>query len=371
MGEALERPAPNAALRIEPPRSILVVRALQLGDLLCAVPALRALRAAFPAACITLAGLPWAREFAARFERYVDAFIEFPGLPGLPERACEVEKVPQFIAEVRSRRFDLALQMHGSGQLLNPLVALLGARQCAGYCGEGACCPDPDRFLPWREDAHEILRYLELLRELGLPASDPRLEFPLSAEDRAERARLAAIHGLERGRYVCLHPGSQLPSRRWPARRFAAVGDRLAADGYRVVITGTAAESTLTEEVAARMHHIAVDMTGATTLGALAALVEHAALVVCNDTGISHIAAAMKTPSVVVCCGSDFRRWAPLDRERHRVLYHPVACRPCACRVCPIGHPCANGTEADRVIAEAQRMLATFSNFDASQACVG
>jgi ADP-heptose:LPS heptosyltransferase len=80
--------------------------------------------------------------------------------------------------------------------------------------------------------------------------------------------------------------------------------------------------------------------------------------VVANDTGISHIAAAMRTPSVIVASGSDVQRWAPLDRELHRVLHHDTACRPCAHAVCPIGHPCALGVSAEEVVQEARSRVA-------------
>ncbi|MET0857777.1 MAG: glycosyltransferase family 9 protein [Telluria sp.] len=339
-------PPPPGALR-----RIAVFRALQLGDMLCVVPALRALRRAAPGAIITLVGLPWAREFADRFRHYLDGFMAFPGFPGLPERTADVAALPRFLVDARIRRFDLAIQLHGSGALSNPIVALLGARRHAGFYAAGGWCPDPALCFPWGEPEHEVLRYLRLMRQLGCGDGDAALEFPFDDADRVAMRALAPLP--PGGRYVCLHAGARLPSRRWPAARFAQVADGLAARGWQVVLTGGVQERAIAAEVLDRMTASALDLSGRTTLGALALLVSRAGLLVSNDTAVSHLAAASGTPSVIVSSGADPVRWAPLDHGRHRVLAAPAACRPCAFETCPIGHPCALGVSAAQVLEAA------------------
>jgi ADP-heptose:LPS heptosyltransferase len=331
---------------------IAILRALQLGDLLCAVPALRALRVEFPTARITLVGLPWAREFVARFRRYLFDFLEFPGFPGLSERRASEGAIAGFFEQVQARKYDLVLQMHGSGEITNGIALVMGGRHTAGFYR--SVCPDRQRFLPWRDEEHEVLRYLRLLAHLGIEARGEALEFPLGDADWRDWDAL----GLERGGYAVVHAGSQLASRRWPPQRFAEVADALAAGGLQVVLTGTAREFDLTRQVRNFMRAPALDLAGLTSLGGLGVLVARARLVVANDTGVSHIAAALRTPSVIVASGSDPRRWAPLDHRRHHVLHYAVPCRPCVHAVCPIGHPCALGIEAGQVIDEARKLAA-------------
>jgi ADP-heptose:LPS heptosyltransferase len=139
--------------------------------------------------------------------------------------------------------------------------------------------------------------------------------------------------------------------------RFAQVGEALAGAGWAVVVTGAAEEAELAASLARCMRAPVLDFAGRTSLGGLAQLIARAALIVCNDTGVSHVAAAVGTPSVVVCCGADPERWAPLDRARHRVLYHPVDCRPCMHSICPVGHGCALGVEVGAVVDEAMALL--------------
>jgi ADP-heptose:LPS heptosyltransferase len=295
-------------------RQIAIVRALPgLGDLLCAVPAFRSLRTAFPQAHITLIGLPWARSFVERFSHYLDDLLEFPGYPGIPEVPFSVRELPKFLQSVHEQYFDLALQMHGNGSVINSFTALLGARIHAGFYLPGYYCPDRNYFLPYPDDEPEIYRHLRLMEFLGIPLQGEELEFPLQNEDFASMQQI-------QDRYVCLHPGASLPEKRWALENFAVVADAIATRGFQIVLTGTTSETSLTQALAEMMHCKPIDLAGKTSLGAMAALLSRASLVVCNDTGISHLAAALQVKSVVIFTNSSLHRWAPLNRKIHRSL---------------------------------------------------
>lgn len=304
------------------PKSIAIFRALQLGDMLCATPALRALRAACPHARITLIGLPWAEVLVDRYPRYLDDFIAFPGFPGMPEQVADTAAYPGFLADVRGRGFDLAIQMHGDGRITNGLVREFGAGCTAGF--EAAPGSGADGFLPYPEHGAEIHRLLALTDFLGAPAQGDHLEFPLNTSDDAELLDSGIASSLAPGRYICLHPGARSEARRWPPERFAAVGDRLyEAHRLPLVLTGSHFETELTAAVRKAMRAPAIDAAAPISAGALAALLSGARLLVCNDTGVAHIAAALQLPSVIVFRASEISRWAPLDRTLHRPVWAP------------------------------------------------
>jgi ADP-heptose:LPS heptosyltransferase len=304
--------------RTETPSRVQVLRALQLGDLLVAVPAFRAMRRAWPDARIELIGLPWARALVERLPAYVDELVEFPGWPGVPERDVNPTRAAAFLAAANERPADLAIQLHGSGLITNTFVALLGARRSAGRYVPGALVPDAETFVRFDERVSERRGLFDVLGAIGVPPAGDELEVLVLDEDREEVAR-GPTGALERRAYAIVHPGSSTPSRRWPAERFAAVGDAI-AERLPVVVTGTGPERDAVDATIGAMRRPALDLAGRTTLGALFALVEGAGLVVSNDTGVAHVADAVGTPSVVVFTVADPARWAPIDRELHRVV---------------------------------------------------
>jgi ADP-heptose:LPS heptosyltransferase len=343
-------------------RRIAVIRALHLGDLLLAVPALRAIRRGFPMAEITLIGLRWSAEFARRFHQYVDRWREFPGYPGLLEVDVDPERTREFLKAERRYGYDLVLALHGSGPASNQFAVDLQGRHTVGFYVD----TPPNGFsfgAPYPISLHEIRRNLALVRLLGVADEDVRLEFPaLPSDDQCLRDALPP-EGLSGNPIVVLHPGAHSPARRWPVERFAAVGDALATRfGATIVITGGPGETPIAAALADRMRSRPINLAERTPLGGLAALLRHADLVIANDTGPAHLAVALDRPSVTIFGPADRARWAPLDATRHRTAYQSVACTPCPHWDCPIDHRCLRWLEPAQVLSLAEELLRSASS---------
>lgn len=291
-----------------------VFRALHLGDMLCAIPALRALRRHCPDAHITLIGLPWAQEIVTRFPQYLDDFLPFPGHPQLPERPATETGYRQFV-ESFPRDFEWLIQLHGDGRVTNGLVSQWPTEFVAGFVPNGQPIPSPS----WCHypDGHEIDRLLRLMRVLGASGSSS-LEFPVTTEDFKALARVAALRSVADSPYVVVHAGGRRSENRLPVSFFEEIV-RFLATRALVVLTGTSEERDLTHALAQSIPGV-IDVAGMTTIGTLAALLSCARLVITNDTGPSHLCAALCVPSLVMVSGSDPVRWGPQNGSRHHTV---------------------------------------------------
>jgi ADP-heptose:LPS heptosyltransferase len=287
-------------------KKIAVFRALQLGDMICIIPAMRALRTAYPDAEITLLGLPWAAGFVNRFPKYFDHFIYFPGYPGLPEQPYDETAFEAFLHRVQDEQFDLLLQMQGNGTIVNPLMFKFNAKYVAGFHNKDSHVDSPF-FTEYPNQGHEIKRWLKLMKHLGIPEMGTQPEFPVMQEDYEELDSLELP--LTYKKYVCVHPGSRGVHRQWPPEYFALLADYCADNGFTPVITGTESERPITSELRKYMRNEAIDLTGKTSLGALAALLQDCAFIISNCTGVAHIAAALKIPGIVISMDGEPGRW--------------------------------------------------------------
>lgn len=273
--------------------AVLALRALGLGDLLTAVPALRGLARAYPAHRLLLAA-----------PGPLAPLAELVGWQLVP--VGELEPLPAGLHGA-----DVAVNLHGRGPQSHRLLQAAGPGRALWF--EHPQVPDSRGCPGWRPGEHEVRRWCRLLREFGVAANPADLRLhppPGPAPGPSAGATL-------------IHPGAASPARRWPAGHFAAVARAEAVAGRRVVITGSRAEVPLAFEVAARagLPDDAV-LAGSTDLAALARAVAAAERVVCGDTGVAHLATAFGTPSVLLFGPTSPAEWGPPpDCPRHRVLW--------------------------------------------------
>lgn len=283
------------------PRPRLVaLRALGLGDLLTAVPALRGLRAGFPDHEIMLT-LPHApAPLTALLDDAVDTVVDV-------DFRHAVGALP---ADLRDA--DVAVNLHGRGPQSHAALAALAPRRLLAYA-------DPDHAPDgptWEDDEHERVRWCRLLTHHGIAADpgDLLLEPPLPPVGDVDVARFAAA--------TLIHPGAASAARRWPVERWAAVARHERGRGRDVVVTGGPDEGGLADAVARFAGVDAANvLAGRTSVVVLAALVAAAGRVVCGDTGVAHLASAFSTPSVVLFGPTAPARWGPPPSPRHVALW--------------------------------------------------
>ncbi|MFN8074575.1 MAG: glycosyltransferase family 9 protein [Kineosporiaceae bacterium] len=268
--------------------TLLVLRALNLGDLLVTVPALRALRRRFPDHRLVLATNPRLQPIVDRIGG-VDALLPQRGLTPPGVRAPEIAVDLHHVAPESYR----ALAATSPGRL----VAFTDPR--TGHDGPAT-----------REGEHERRRWLRLVEELG-------------AEGDPDDVLLATRMPADAVPPTIVHPGAAWGSKRWPADRFAVVVRELAVQGHHVVLTGSAEEAPVTAAVAAAAGlPPESDLAGRTSLPELLDLVAAARLVVSNDTGIAHLATAFARPSVTLFGPASPRLWGPPEHARHVAIWH-------------------------------------------------
>jgi ADP-heptose:LPS heptosyltransferase len=361
--------APGLLRRLPgPPRKVALLRASRIGDFLCAVPAFRALRAALPEAEIAIITLPLLCELALR-SPYLDRVIPFPGFPGIAEQFFDARRCLGFLQAVQAERFDLAIQMQGSGVHSNPFTLLLGARATAGFVRAGEGAGRLDAALPYPERGHEVSRPLALAAFLGAPARGTATEFPLWPADHAAAETLLREAAPP---LIGLHPSARDAARRWPPERFAATGAALLRrHGGTLVLLGDAeAHATaraLRAALPADLARRCRDLTGATTLPVLGAVIARLAALVTNDSGPAHIAYALGAPTITIFGGSNPEAYGPPHAGPFRVVLRDVPCRPAGslpCASCAYDHRCLTGVAVADVLAAAEEVIGSAGTYN-------
>jgi ADP-heptose:LPS heptosyltransferase len=340
------------------PRRICVYRNGQVGDTLCAVPAMFAIRRAYPDAHLTLLTTPVLRSLPSAKD-----ILE--GAAWIDEISVyykdEIDTLPksfQFVRALRRRRFDvwieLPIEVTGPWRLIRNMLAarLAGARWGCGWRvsfldlavqAQAECRTFPN----------EVERLMELLHRYGLD-SGGEVAFPLP-DGSAQEQRVDALlreHALDdSSRLVAIAPSAKREPNRWPSERFAQTGKHLVALGYQVLVLAGRGDAELCEEVVRRIGFGSLSLAGKTSIGESCELLRRCELLICNDSGVQHMAAAVGTPCISIFSARDMPgKWSPYGRE-HVVLRKSVECHTCFTEKCPRGNLCINMVTVEETIA--------------------
>lgn len=320
-------------LRPDQVRRIAVLRPNAVGDFVFALPALHALKHAYPDAELVFLGKAWHAAFLEGRPGPIDRVVVMPPVPGVGaplDEPVDEQAVERFVARMRGEAFDIVLQMYGGGRYANPFVTRLGAGLAVGARADDA--PALDRWVAHVEPANRRLALLEIAALAGAALPWMRRELAVTPADRAAAAQVlppdvplaVPAPAPDRGSampftpqrrarpLVLLQPGSSDPRRCWPAERFIAVGNALAAAGALVAVNGSAQEAGLVRQIVDGLRRPALDLAGKLGLGGLCGVLERAALVVSNDTGPLHLALAIGTPAVGLFWHTNLVDGAPL-----------------------------------------------------------
>ena len=328
---------------------IAVLRGGGLGDLLFALPAVAALKAAYPGSTVTVLGTPIHAALVEGTAGPVDRVFVLPFAEGVRPGQEDRDATDNFFGAMMRERFDLALQLHGGGRYSNPFLRRLDARHTVG-----TRTPDAvplERTLPYAYYQHEPLRALEVAglagaAPVGLEAQlRPLGQFRAGAEAllgdgqlQGDGTRAAGSAGAPAG-VVVVHPGATDPRRRWPAARFAEVAAACAADGCTVLVVGDASERNLAADVVQASGSDNVrSIAGEADLGTLAALLARCDVMVANDSGPRHLAQALGTPTVGIYWAGNALNAGPLGRSLHRLhLSWLTHCPECGADITQVG----------------------------------
>jgi ADP-heptose:LPS heptosyltransferase len=296
-------------------RDTLAIHPGALGDVLLAVPALRALKASFPGDGLALAAQPRIARLLAALG-VTDRAIAFDALH-LDALFVDDSREPSGPAGLRDGG---RAPWPGSGRA--PDAALASAARIACWFGGGdpnftgrllAIAPSaviarstpPGGGLVWEHLTHTIARWAS-----GPPALYP---VPMPPAIVGAGRRLLQDAGWDgKSRLLVVHPGAGSASKRWPASAFARVIEEAASPaGFTAVVHEGPADVVAADDLLTHMGRSALRLRQP-GLEPLAGALAQAAAYLGNDSGVSHLAAAVGTPATVLFTAAklDWRPWA-------------------------------------------------------------
>lgn len=320
-----------------PPRKALILQPCCLGRVMLTTPLLAALGEAFPDARFDWGVSDWARQAVSSNPRVTRLIHTGAGNIADATR----DELRALLDAIRAEGYDTCFIPDAAGESLARLAREAGVPQRVGLSRDGRRRDLTHAIIPPPEERGQARASLALAAAVGVPAAiltAAEMEFHPPDRDRTAVARwlVEELDWLADRPLVVMHPGGgRNPvganlDKRWPAERFARLGNYLVrVHDARVVVVGTAEEQPLATQVAGMMSlsastRAAVNRAGRIGLGELGALCELAGLYVGNDVGSTYVAAATGCPTLAIHGPTDPAITAPyMVNGRVTALWRP------------------------------------------------
>jgi len=337
LARAVRRPRLTAAglLALRPARILIVRQHNQMGDMVCATPALRAIRETWPEAEIALVTAP-VNQGVVEHNPHLDRIFTFDRRvwhnPG---------HLTAFVRQLRRFQPELALVLSSISFSVTSawIAAVSGARYIVGADSRPFGW-DVSRHLFSLEmpsaplmDCPAVAHNLAPLQALGITTGNLLPVVVPTSDQTAKAQEILAELSLSRG-FWALHPGAGKRQNIWPAAGFAEMARRARQSGQQVLILHGPAEAEPLAELRGILGaEIGSDLRVAPScpVGVGAALLQLADRFLCNDTGVMHMAGALRVPTVALFGPTDPVLWRPPAPEVVVVKSHcqsKVATRP-------------------------------------------
>ena len=328
--------------KIERPsiRSILLVSLSNLGDIILTTPVLQRLSAEFPEAVIDVSCGAAGKEIFSNHPAVREVMIS--------QRHRSIARRLRNISYLRKRKYDLVVDLK---RTMVPFFLKRSLRSPVS----------PSAFLGLKRDDERILhkreQHLLLLRNIGIDISDAGFFVPISIYDC--RAVDELLKGSGDKDIVLLNPGSKSHLKRWDAKKYALLSDRLVAElGCQVMVAGNEDDEEVVDELMSSTKQAVKNICCEAGIGELMEIMRRVSLVVTNDSAPLHMASAVNAPTIAIFGPSDERKYGPLS-DKSRVITPEAVCRPCGTALCSKGpdEGCISRITVEEVFEAAREML--------------
>ncbi|MFA5095868.1 MAG: lipopolysaccharide heptosyltransferase II [Candidatus Omnitrophota bacterium] len=304
---------------------ILIFNVNWLGDVLFSTAAIRNVRRNFPEgfiACI----IPSRCYPVLKGNPHLDELIIFDE----KDRHKGLFSLLDFVRGLRAKRFDMVFLLHRS--FSRALICRLAGipERIGHYTKKRGFLLTRQIIPPKRDSLHRIDYYLDVIEKAGLRVEDRHTEFFISEEDQVYVEKFLEGQGVKKSDFVAtLNPGGNWPPKRWPKEYWAELADKLMGDfGARVVISGSAGDVALAENIRKRMIQRPVLACGVFNLKQLGALARRSDLFISADTGPLHIANSVGAKKIIALFGPTSPEvTGPYPLKNVIILQKDVGCR--------------------------------------------